>query len=153
MDGRHFIPTNAAKPTFTSLPVLVTVPPLPQAATTGTNIFEQPPNAMTQAQPEIGQSQQIQNFAYMLVGNVPTIVYPQNPEWSEEEEDWDGVKQKEKECKEEESKDSKQKELKETLKLIICQALNMHPVSTQVPTVMASSQYSPMHWCQHQKKI
>ena len=62
MNGGHFIPTKVVKPIFTQLPTLVTMPPAPQAATAGTGIFVQLPNKMAQAQPEIGQSQQIQNF-------------------------------------------------------------------------------------------
>ena len=80
MDGRWFTPTNAAKPTFTSMPVLVTLTPLPQASTTVARIFEQAPNAMVQAQPEIGQSNRSKTFvpyAHLLVGSAQTIIYLQ----------------------------------------------------------------------------
>ena len=49
MNRRSSIPANTAKPTFTQPPTLITMPPLPQAATLGSSIFEQPPNAMAQA--------------------------------------------------------------------------------------------------------
>lgn len=41
MDGRWFTPDNAVKPTLTSLPALVTLPPLPQAATTCASTYIQ----------------------------------------------------------------------------------------------------------------
>ena len=53
---------------------------LPQAATTGASIFEQPPNAMAQAKQEIGQSQQFQDFAlfaHLLVRSGLTTIYLQ----------------------------------------------------------------------------
>ena len=96
MNG-HFLPTKAVKPTFTQPPTLVTMQPLPQASTTGTSIFVQPPNKMVQAQPEIGQLQQIPNLFSLCT---PVRRKCQNnylsfnhPEWSEPEEeksDWDG---------------------------------------------------------------
>ena len=48
LDRKHFIPTNTAKPTFAQLPALVTMPPLPQTATTGASIFMQLPNTTAQ---------------------------------------------------------------------------------------------------------
>ena len=44
MNSGHFIPTKAAKLTFTQPPTLVTIPTLPQADTTGASLFVQPPN-------------------------------------------------------------------------------------------------------------
>ena len=86
---------------------------------------------MQQAQPEIGQSQQIQNFCTLCrpIGRkCPNNYLSLNhPEWSELKEDWDGQKQKENECKEEESKDSKQKELKQKSKMIACQSHQYTP--------------------------
>ena len=58
------------------------MPLLPQAATTGASIFEKPPNTMEQAKPEIGQSQQIQNFltfAHLVVGSALTIIFSKSP--------------------------------------------------------------------------
>ena len=85
MDGRCFIPANATKSTFTQPPALVTMPPLPQAATVGAGIFEQSPNTMAQVQLEIGQSQQIQNFCTLCtpVGRKCPNNYlsPNHPEW------------------------------------------------------------------------
>ena len=104
---------QCSNPSFTPLPALVTMPPLPQSAITGASIFEQPPNAMLQAQAEIGQSQQIQNICTLCtpVGRKCPNNYlsPNHQEWSEPGDDWDEQKQKGKEHKEEESKDSEQK--------------------------------------------
>ena len=142
MDGRCF--------------TLVTIPLLQQAATTGESIFEPPSNTMVQAQPEFGQSQQIQNFCTLCtpVGrNALTTISLQTTQNAQNQKKigMERSKQKQKVCKEEESIDSEQKELNEDLKLIACQAL-ITPVSTQVLTVMALFPYSLTHWCHNQKK-
>ena len=62
MNGGCYMHAKAVKPTFTQPPTLVTMPPIPQAATTGTSFFLQPPNKIGQAQPETGQSQKIPNL-------------------------------------------------------------------------------------------
>ena len=108
MNGGCYIPAKAAKPTFMQPPTLVT---MSQAATTGTNIFELPPNNIAQAQSEIGKSQRIMNFCSLCtpVGiKCPNNYLSSNhPKWSgpeEEKLDWDEDLQKEEERKNEEGR-------------------------------------------------
>ena len=111
MGRRWFTPSNVVKPTFTSPPALVTLPPLPEGATTGTSIFEQPSNKMVQAQPEIGQSKQILDFCPLCTPvsrKCPSNYLSSNhPGWSEPEEeksDWEEDIQKEEERRNERNK-------------------------------------------------
>ena len=107
IDGRCFIHTNAVKPTFTQQPAFVMIP---QAATTDASIFEQLHNSTCPTRDwTIPTDPNLLYFGHTCLVGSALIMSPNNPEWSEvEEEDWDGEKQKEKEHKEEESKDSEQ---------------------------------------------
>ena len=109
MDRKCLIPTNTAKPTFAQLLVLAAMPPISQAATAATGIFMQPPTVW--AHSKIGQSQPTPRFCKLCTladrKCLNSSLLPNNPEWSdleEEEEDWVGEEQKEKERREKEHK-------------------------------------------------
>ena len=93
MTSGCYIPAKVENPTFTQPPTLVT---MPQAATTGKNIFVQPPNNMAQAQSEIGQSQQILGFCSLCTAvsrkcpnNYLSSNHPECSDPEKEKSDWD----------------------------------------------------------------
>ena len=85
--GGYYMPAKAAKPVFTQPPTLVTIP---QAATTGMNIFAQPPNNTAQAS--------LWTFvfcAHLLVASTQTIIYlltTQNGWIQKRRKNWIGMK-------------------------------------------------------------
>ena len=97
MNGGHFIPAKAAKPTFTQPPTLVTMPPIPQALLqTQVSLC----NHLTkwhrpnQRLDNPNRSQTFVLCAHLSVGSAQTIIYlhiTQNS-WNQKRKNWIGKK-------------------------------------------------------------